>query len=274
MIIDGKKLATDVLARIREEVAELPRAPKLRVVMAGTHPAIESFVRIKERRAQEAGIEFAVQHFPDDVSTDVLVAAVKEGDEDALIVQLPLPAHVDTDAVLAAIPLEKDADVLSPEAYTRFEVNTPGALVPPVVFAVREVLATHAVSLPGTRAVVVGRGRLVGKPVAEWLLHEGAQVEVVTRSSGNLTAALRAADIIVSGAGVPKLITPELIQSGVVLIDAGTSESSGVIVGDIDPACAEKAALLTPVPGGIGPLTVVGLLANTLALAWRVQHHA
>ncbi len=274
MIIDGKTLAADVLARIREEAAELPRAPKLRVVMAGMHPAIESFARIKERRAREAGIDFSIQRFPDDVSTDMLVAAVKEGDEDALIVQLPLPAQVDTDAVLAAIPPEKDADVLSPEAYARFEANAPGALVPPVAFAVREVLATHAVSLSGTRAVVVGRGRLVGKPVATWLAREDAQVEVVSRESGGLAEALKDADIVVSGAGVPKLITPDIIKPGVVLIDAGTSESSGVIVGDVDPACAEKAALLTPVPGGIGPLTVAGLLANTLALARRAQHHA
>ncbi len=267
--IDGKQSAAHILSALREDVLLLPRAPRLKVFMVGTHPASESYVRIKERRAKDVGIEYVFEHFHEEVSTEILCASIRAAPEDACVVQLPLPAHVSTDAVLSVLSVEKDADVLSPEAYTRFEQSIDGALLPPVVFAIREALTQAKVNLEGKSALVIGNGRLVGKPAATWLRARGARVRVVTRASGSLSSELAGADIIVSGAGTPALVTPELISQGVVLIDAGTSESEGVLVGDIDPACQEKASVFTPVPGGIGPLTVAGLLSNTVALAKR-----
>ncbi|VAW33041.1 Methenyltetrahydrofolate cyclohydrolase / Methylenetetrahydrofolate dehydrogenase (NADP+) [hydrothermal vent metagenome] len=266
IIVDGKTLANRILADVRDNVSKLRRAPKLRMIVAGENPAIESFVRIKTLRAESVGIQVSLDRFSDDVSTKTLIESCEHGDEDALIVQLPLPAHVDTDTVLSAIPLEKDVDVLSPIAYARFESGEPEALVPPVALAVEAILSEYKISITGKRVVVVGEGRLVGKPVAEWFSHRSAFVEVVTLESGSLEKSLADAQIVVSGAGVPNLITREIIQGGAVLIDAGTSESGGVLVGDIDPACSEKATLLTPVPGGVGPVTVACLIKNTLFL--------
>ena len=267
--INGRQSAARILAALREEVRLLPRAPRLKVFMVGTRPASESYVRTKGRIAKEVGIEYVFERFPEEVSTETLCAALRRAQEDACIVQLPLPAHIATDTVLSAIPVEKDVDVLSPEASARFEQNVGDALLPPVVFAIREVLARAKVNPEGKKTLIIGNGRLVGKPAAVWLRARGAQVRVVTRASGALAPALAWADIIVSGAGAPALVTPELISQGVVLIDAGTSESEGVLVGDIDPACQEKASVFTPVPGGIGPLTVAGLLSNAVALAAR-----
>jgi len=269
MIINGKEIANRALIHVREGIEKLSRTPKIRVIIAGENPAIESFVRIKRARAKEVGILFEIQRFSESVSTKEIIDAVSSGNEDVLIVQLPLPKHVDTTAVLSTIPTDKDADVLSPTAYSMFEKNVSEALIPPVVFAVREVLKTNDIQISGRRVLVVGNGILVGKPVARYFINEGACVDVVSLEKGSLSDMLPRADIIVSGAGVPNLITPEHIKDGVILIDAGTSEAGGVIVGDIDFACAEKASLLTPVPGGIGPLTVAGLLQNVLTLAMR-----
>jgi len=269
MIVNGKEIAENVLEKVRKDVSKMACAPKLRVVFAGNHPAIEMFVRIKERRAGEAGIVFNLVRLQESVSTEDLIDALSDGTEDAIVVQLPLPEQVDTAKVLNSIPSEKDADVLSHSAYTLFTENSTKALLPPVAFAVREVLDTHSVLLAGKRAVVVGDGILVGKPVARFLSESGAVVEVITNISGSLEHSLPLADIIVSGAGSPRLITPDLISDGVVLIDAGSSELKGVIEGDIDPSCTLKASLITPVPGGIGPITIAGLLQNVLTLAMR-----
>ena len=188
---------------------------------------------------------------------------------DAVIVQLPLPVGVDTKSVCDAIPISKDTDVLSSAARAQFEMmdlRNPSFL-PPVVGAVAEIFKKYAVDPKGKRAVVIGAGWLVGDPCAKWLAQQGAKVEVVTVESGDLTASLRDADIIISGAGSPHLIKPDMLKQGVVLIDAGTSESDGTIAGDADPSCADKCSLFTPVPGGIGPVSVAKLFENAIMLA-------
>ncbi|HQU07481.1 MAG TPA: bifunctional 5,10-methylenetetrahydrofolate dehydrogenase/5,10-methenyltetrahydrofolate cyclohydrolase [Candidatus Paceibacterota bacterium] len=267
--ISGTHIAAHRIAALREDIQTLPRAPHLRVVCVGVQPAIASYIRIKERRAKEAGIAFSLTQLPEESTAHALVAALSADASDALVVQLPLPPHIDTDAVLEMLPTGKDADILSPQAYAQFAAGAPGALLPPVVYAVQCVLAEARVSVAGRAALVVGNGRLVGKPVAKWLAQQGARVTVVTRDSGTLAEALAEADLVVSGAGVPRLITPEQVRPGAVLIDAGTSELGGVLVGDIDPACEDKASVFTPMPGGIGPLTVAGLLSNVVAITSR-----
>lgn len=249
MIVDGRQIATEILARARARAATLTHPPKV-VAMVGTDtPATRSYLAIKTRRAYDAGCVFEVRSLG--ANTD---------DADAVIVQLPLSGGMNTKAILDAIPLEKDADVLSTAAREK------GTLLPPVVAAIREIFMRHAVHPEGKNAVVVGQGWLVGEPAAAWLRKQGVHVAVLTSESKDFSA-LTNADIIVSGAGVPKLIQPDMLKQGVVLIDAATSESSGEIVGDADPVCAAKCSLFTPVPGGVGPIAVAKLFENAVSLA-------
>ncbi len=266
MIADGKGIAAHILATSKERAKWLPRPPRVEAFVVGSSPATESYLKIKAARAMDAGCELVVTRVAESVSTDELSAQVGASTADSVIVQLPLPPTLHAHEVCNAILLEKDADVLSHLA------RTMGVLMPPVVGAVVEILAQSGVKVSGKRAVVVGAGYLVGEPVAAWLQKEGAEVVVVTRESGELRDALRGADLIVTGAGSPHLIGPEMVHEGVVLIDAGTSESGGAIVGDADPACAPKCTLFTPVPGGVGPVAVAKLFENTVTLAERATN--
>ncbi len=269
MIINGTAIAQRILEQTHTDVKKMKRKPSIRVIVVGNNSTTEMFVRIKERRAREVGMAFVIERFPENITTDVLCTALCTATEDALVVQLPLPQQVDTDKVLAAIPAQKDVDVLSPITYARFMENKPGALLPPVVVAVREVLKEGNFTVRGKHSVVVGNGRLVGAPVSRWLVREGARVEVITRKQGVLKDALSYAELIVSGAGVPHFIKNDAVCDGVALIDAGTSESGTAIVGDIDPSCADKSILYTPVPGGIGPITVAALFRNIVEIMKR-----
>ncbi|MDP1689796.1 MAG: bifunctional 5,10-methylenetetrahydrofolate dehydrogenase/5,10-methenyltetrahydrofolate cyclohydrolase [bacterium] len=271
MIIDGRTMASEVLAHAKERAALLARPPRVLALVANETPATKSYLTIKGKRAADADCVLEVRQFPESVSGEELKSAITQSDADAIIVQLPLPSGIDTKEICDAIPVGKDADVLSSAARARFEMkdlrNLSSSLLPPVVSAVREIFNKSNVDTKGKKAVVIGTGFLVGAPAATWLAQQGAEVAVLTRKSGDLTAALRAADIIVSGAGSPHLIKPEMLKQGVVLIDAGTSESNGTIAGDADPTCAEKCSIFTPVPGGVGPLAVACLFANAVTLA-------
>jgi len=180
---------------------------------------------------------------------------------DGIIVQIPLPLGIETESVLAAIPADKDVDGINPTI-----AEAERIVRAPVVEAVREILSRNAIEIEGKKAVVVGEGRLVGKPVAAWLEESGADVFVITHEKGSMNELLDA-DIVVSGVGEPGLIKPEMIKEGCVLIDAGTSEAEGKISGDADPLCASKCSLFTPVPGGVGPIAVAMIFKNLLALS-------
>lgn len=259
MIIDGRTIAKEMLSRTKARTEKLGRRPNVLVYVSPEETsATRSYLRIKARSAEDAGCDF-----------DETRSLTFSNQADAIIVQLPLPSDISTEDVLNSIPIHQDADVLSHAARVKFESGDADALVPPVVGAVREILMRGSIDVKGKRATIIGNGRLVGHPCAVWLKQQGADVEVLTIESTpeDLTAALRAADIVISGAGSPHLIKPDMIKDGVVLIDAGTSESGGVIVGDADPACAGKCSLFTPVPGGVGPIAVACLFENAVALA-------
>lgn len=259
MIVDGKAIANDILAKTMERAAKLSRLPLVVAIRGNDSKATESYLAIKTRRAADAGCRFEVRAYEELYS-----------DADAVIVQLPLAPGLDTEGTLNAIPVEKDADVLSAAARERFEEGVEGALLPPVVAAIREIFVRYEVSPRWKQVVVVGEGRLVGAPAATWLKQQGALVHTLTKSSGDLSI-LKGADIIISGAGSPGLIKPEMIREGVVLIDAATSESNGELKGDADPACADKCSVFTPVPGGVGPIAVACLFANAVTLAERLK---
>lgn len=264
MIADGRTIASEILAEVRAAVA--PGKPVVRAITVHPSPATTSYLRIKEQRAEEGGMHLEVVRLPDEATEDDIIAEIGKPGADAVIVQLPIPEHLDLARVLNAIPLEKDADVLSDAAYARFEKGEEGALVPPVAAGVGEILKRTGVDVQGKRTVVVGRGQLVGKPCSILLERLGAHVTVVSRSTEHPEAFYKEADIIVSGAGVMHLIKPDMIKDGVVLIDAGTSGAKGAVAGDIDPACAPKASVMTPVPGGVGPVAVSCLFSNTARL--------
>lgn len=265
MTIDGKQISAEILTRVAAYTAEHPLSLALFITQVDS--VTDGYTRRKRALGEFAGVSVSEHRLPAMSTTDEVVAAVGRlvQDHDGVVVQLPLAPHVDPVRVLNNVPFEKDPDMLSDAAFFAF-LEHATEFLPPVVGAVAEVLSLRAVPVRGARAVVVGDGKLVGKPVATWLRREGADVSVVTAESGDVAGETHGADIIVTGAGSPGLITSDMIKEGVVLLDAGTSESRGKVVGDIDPACAEKAALFTPVPGGIGPIAVAKLYENLMKL--------
>jgi methylenetetrahydrofolate dehydrogenase (NADP+)/methenyltetrahydrofolate cyclohydrolase len=224
----------------------------------------QKYLALKKRRAREVGIALSLIEFQADATTAMLVDAVTVAarTSSGVVVQLPLPAHIDREAVLAAIPVTHDPD--------GFWYGSHGsACVPPVVEAIAEILRRYEVPCAEAQVVVLGAGRLVGRPAVAYMQAAGAHVSLFTEPSVAQQEALKTADIIISGIGVSHYITPDMVKSGVVVCDAGTSEDGGILVGDVDPAVAEKAALFTPVPGGIGPITIAALLSNLVKLAVR-----
>lgn len=257
MIADGKHIAQLLEERLLGEFANAP-LKKVCFVLFGNDPASIQFIKIKTNRAERLGIKVDLVVAPQGIITDQALGLMDEiikKDYDGIVVQLPLPKQLDTDAIVNEIPKEKDIDVLS-----HSQKNAP------VARAVLEILNFYHVVLEGKKILVIGNGRLVGKPIAKMLTEKGLPYELIDKDTDQevSNSHIKSADIIISGAGVPHMITPDMIKDGVVLIDAGTSEQSGIVVGDVDPACATKASLMTPVPGGVGPVTVVSLFANLL----------
>jgi len=265
MIVDGKAIASEILARTKVRAENLQKRPLVVALVANETPATKSYLRIKAARAADAGCDFEVRPLP--AGRQDFLSVIQDDYADAVIIQLPLPEGMDTKVACDAIPVEKDADVLSVAARAKFQSGEVGALLPPVVGAVREIFMQNSIDPKGQKAVVIGDGWLVGNPCATWLKQRGANVTVLTTQSGDLATALARADIIISGAGSPHLIKPEMLKPGVILIDAATSESNGVLAGDADPACVEKCSLFTPVPGGVGPIAVACLFENSVVLA-------
>ncbi len=263
MTIDGRAIAERVYQELIAERATDSRPISLGIVVASHDPVIESFVKIKSHAAARLGVEIRrIDLLHEPTTADALAAIERLAPEvDGIIVQLPLPVALDTETILAAIPPYLDVDGINPAIAEHDRLVRA-----PVAGAIEELLKEHTIDPKGMRAVVVGAGRLVGVPAAHMLASLGAEVSVVTLESGSLDE-LHNADIVVLGAGNPGFVKPEMIKRGVVLIDAGTSESSGKVVGDADPACAEKCTIFTPVPGGVGPIAVAMIFKNLFILA-------
>ncbi len=269
MLVDGRKIAQEIKDQLREAILKLEKKPRLDIVYVGENPVIESFIRIKRKVGEEIGVETLVHRFPETISQDELEGEIlnigKDAEGNGIVVQLPLPQSLDTDAVLNMIPPEKDVDVLSRAAFQKF--SNGGNIFPPVAGAVKEILGMAGVILKkDLKVVVLGRGRLVGEPVVAWLSREGVSPVVADKETENISELLRDADIIISGIGVPGFIKPEMLKDSVILVDAGTSEQAGKVAGDADPLCEEKCSIFTPVPGGVGPITVAILFRNLVYL--------
>jgi methylenetetrahydrofolate dehydrogenase (NADP+)/methenyltetrahydrofolate cyclohydrolase len=274
-VIDGKAVAAAVRERVKVDVAayeqEAGRVPALATVLVGDDPASEIYVRNKRRTCEEVGMR-SVHHAPEaSIREEELLDLVRElgsDDEiDGILVQLPLPAHIDPDAVVGALDPQKDVDGLTPVNAGLLAHGTPG-LVPCTPAGVMELLAHEGVELEGAEAVVVGRSKLVGVPVARLLLGADATVTMCHSRTRDLDATCRRADILVAAVGVPRLLGAEAVKPGAVVIDVGMNRLEDELCGDVDyEAAAEVAAAITPVPGGVGPMTIAMLLANTLRAA-------
>ena len=272
-ILDGKAAAAEVRSEVASEVAGLRERGvpvRLDVILAGDDPASLTYVASKERDSQEVGIESRVHRFSSDVAQEELSDLVDRLNEDTdvsgFFIQLPLPEKLDSMPLISSISPSKDVDGLSPESVGRLVVGLP-SLLPCTPHGVIQLLKRNGIELSGREAVVVGRSNLVGKPLAQLLLRENATVTICHSRTDDLARHTLDADILVAAVGVPHLITSELVKVGATVIDVGITRTDAGLVGDVDPSVAEVAAYLTPVPGGVGPMTRAMLLASTVRAA-------
>jgi methylenetetrahydrofolate dehydrogenase (NADP+)/methenyltetrahydrofolate cyclohydrolase len=274
-LIDGKAVGAAVRKQVATEVAgfaeERGRAPQLTTVIVGDDPASEVYVRNKHRACEEAGMRSAHHWLTAETSEAELLELVErlgaDDDVDGILVQLPVPDHIDPDRVVAAIDPAKDVDGLTPVNAGLLAHGMPG-LVPCTPSGVMELLRHEGVELEGAEAVVVGRSKLVGVPVSRLLLAANATVTVCHSRTRDLAATCRRADVLVAAVGSPRLLGADAVKPGAVVIDVGVNRTDDGLVGDVDfDAASEVAAAITPVPGGVGPMTIAMLLVNTLAAA-------
>ena len=265
MIIDGRAVAARILGSLQQTVLQLPAPPRLTVFTCAPNFETQKFLALKKRRAEEVGIMLQIVEFPADSSQSEIIQSIEVAHQttDGIIVQLPFPTNIDIDTVLQSVKSTHDVDAIHYDG----SITT---ILPPVVGAIAELANVHQIDFQNKQVVVIGQGRLVGRPAALYAKSCGANVTVVTKDNeADLISMTKIADILITGAGVPGLIKSEMVREGVVIFDAGTSEDGGELVGDVDSDCAYKAALFTPVPGGIGPITVAVLLRNVVEAALR-----
>jgi len=274
-LIDGKAVASTVREQVAAGVAvyaqEFGRAPTLATVLVGEDPASQIYVRSKHRACEEVGIRSVHHDLPADTAESRLLELIGglglDDEVDGILVQLPLPSQIDPDTVVAAIEPLKDVDGLTPANAGLLAHGTPG-LVPCTPAGVMELLRHEGVELEGAEAVVVGRSKLVGVPVARLLLSDNATVTACHSRTRDLAAVCRRADVLVAAVGVPSLLGADAVKPGAVVIDVGMNRTENGLCGDVDfEPVAEVAAAITPVPGGVGPMTIAMLLVNTLAAA-------
>lgn len=293
MILDGKQIAQQIRAELREEVQTVSvqglRVPKLAVIIVGYNPASETYVANKIKACEEVGIASERIALEADITEEQLLAEVQrlnnDPSVDGFIVQLPLPEHISETTIMSAIDYRKDVDGLTPENVGRTVQGLP-SIISATPRGIRELLARYQIPTEGKHVVVIGRSNIVGKPIAMLLMQRpylslpgmsaaslgDATVTICHSKTRDLAAICRTADIIIVAAGCPKLLTADMVKEGATIIDVGinriddpTSPKGYRLVGDVDfEHVAPKAAYITPVPGGVGPMTIVSLLQNTL----------
>jgi methylenetetrahydrofolate dehydrogenase (NADP+)/methenyltetrahydrofolate cyclohydrolase len=297
ILLDGKKIASEIREEVRAEAEALKKSgviPRLMVMLVGSHPASKVYVRNKKKSCEEAGILSEVVNLPEETKTDEILEIVhswnQAPDVHGILVQLPLPAHVEEKRVLLEIEPRKDVDGFHPRNVGELCIGKP-AFVPCTPRGILELLKRYAIEIKGKEAVVIGRSNIVGKPTALLLLHEHATVTICHSRTRNLAGVASRADILVAAIGKPAMVTADFIKPGAVVIDVGMNrvedpgdaarffgadsprvavvrEKGSTLIGDVHPLdAAGKAGYLTPVPGGVGPLTVAMLLKNLVQAA-------
>lgn len=271
--MDGRAVAKAIkeeIARETEAILASGVTPHLAVVLVGENPASQVYVRNKENACQKAGIRSSVIRLSEDCSQDELEKVVASLNDDegvhGILVQLPLPAHLDEARVLALIDPDKDVDGFHAMNSGRL-MNGQSGFVPCTPLGVMKLLEAYRIPLEGRHAVVIGRSNIVGKPMAMLLLAQNATVTVCHSRTKNLAELTRQADILVAAVGKAGFVTADMVKPGAVVIDVGINRVDGQIVGDVDAQVSEVAGYMTPVPGGVGQMTIAMLLANTLQAA-------
>jgi methylenetetrahydrofolate dehydrogenase (NADP+) / methenyltetrahydrofolate cyclohydrolase len=268
-LMEGPPLASRIRAEVAEEVRELGGL-KLVTIQVGEDPASTMYLRRKHEAAEEAGITSDDRKLPEDTSEDELlelVAALNDDDSvDGILVQLPLPAQIDEARVIRALNPVKDVDGFHPFNAGQLYLGRP-TLVPATPLGIMALLAEHRVPLEGAEAVVIGRSDIVGKPIAHLLLQANATVTICHSRTRDLARYTLEADVLVVAVGSPDVVTADMIKQGAAVVDVGINRTENGVVGDVAPDAGELAAYLTPVPGGVGPMTIAMLLRNTVKAA-------
>jgi len=272
-ILDGKKQAAIIKQQIKEKIAVLPagNVPHMVVVQVGDDPASTVYIRHKEKACAEVGIRFTHLLLPEAISQEALLAEIDRLNADAgvhgMLVQQPLPRHLDTDEVVERIARTKDVDCLHPyNAGLLAEGRCP--LLPCTPAGIMELLAAQGINLAGKHCVIVGRSRIVGKPLAMLMLAQHATVTICHSRTADLAAHCRRADVVAMAVGIPRLLKADMLKPGAVVIDVGTNRVGDTLAGDVDfETVAPIASHITPVPGGVGPMTRAMLMKNTLSAA-------
>lgn len=274
-IIDGVAHANAMRAEFKSQVEALKAKglqPGLAVVLVGNNPASQVYVRNKERSCIEAGMHSEVHRMAEDTSEEILLKFIRGLNENpkihGILVQLPLPKHIKEEKVIELLDPNKDVDCFHPYNVGRVSIGD-GVFYPCTPYAVVKLLQREGIDVAGKNAVIIGRSNIVGKPMALLLINQGATVTVCNSKTPDLASVTRQADILVVAVGKPEMVTGDMIKPGAVVIDVGINRlPDGKLVGDVDFASvSQKAGYITPVPGGVGPMTITMLLANTLASA-------
>ncbi|EEO9427567.1 bifunctional methylenetetrahydrofolate dehydrogenase/methenyltetrahydrofolate cyclohydrolase FolD [Listeria monocytogenes] len=277
-IIDGKKLAKEIQEKVTREVAELVKEgkqPGLAVVLVGDNQASRTYVRNKQKRTEEAGMKSVLIELPENVTEEKLLSVVEELNEDktihGILVQLPLPEHISEEKVIDTISFDKDVDGFHPVNVGNLFIGKD-SFVPCTPAGIIELIKSTGTQIEGKRAVVIGRSNIVGKPVAQLLLNENATVTIAHSRTKDLPQVAKEADILVVATGLAKFVKKDYIKPGAIVIDVGMDrDENNKLCGDVDfDDVVQEAGFITPVPGGVGPMTITMLLANTIKAAKRI----
>jgi len=268
-LMEGTPLAARIREEVADEVRELGRLG-LVTLQVGEDPASTIYLRLKHQAAAEAGISSDDRKLPEQVTEDELVALIEElnadDDVDGILVQLPLPAHLDEERVIRSIEPIKDVDGLHPFNAGELYLGRP-RLVPATPLGIMALLAEHRIPLEGAEAVVVGRSDIVGKPIAHLLLQANATITICHSRTSDLARYTLEADVLVVAVGSAEVVTPDMVKQGSAVVDVGINRTEGGIVGDVAPDARDVAGFITPVPGGVGPMTIAMLLRNAVKAA-------
>ena len=278
-LIDGRLVSKKIYKNLSDEILFLSKKPCLAVIIVGEDPASRIYVNLKRKKAQELGIKSIVEQMPATTSQQELLDKIEQLNNDnevnAILVQLPLPSHIDTKAVLEKINPLKDVDCFHPYNMGRIATGTKPYVYPCTPKGIIRLLEYYNIPPQGKHAVVIGRSNIVGRPVAQMLLNENATVTICHSKTANLAEITKTADILISAVGQKNLVKPDMVKEGVVVIDVGMNRTNeGKLCGDVDFYGVEsKASFITPVPGGVGPMTICSLMQNTFDL-YNIQYNS
>lgn len=271
IILDGKKLSTKIIEDLATKVAGLDKKPTLAVILVGENPASEIYVGIKEKTAKKIGMNSLVIKYPENTDEKTVIEKIKELNNDAevtaILVQLPLPKHINSQNILQTISPKKDVDGITPENIGRISIGAKPYAYPCTPKGILLLLDEYKIDLEGKHVVIAGRSNIVGKPLAQMALNRNATVTICHSKTENISDITKTADILISAVGKNKTIREEMIKNNSVIVDVGVSRVDGKICGDVDfESVSSVASYITPAVGGVGPMTIASLMLNTVEL--------